>query len=201
MGRWPWARKQEADRLLRLSVFDLRRWGYLGQSKSGWLSWTDAWSDQKSIVGVSSSAEGWVRLTYTQTNTETGEKRDFDYKIRLTPTPCYFGGERYWFICPSAYCGRRVGVLYKGGNYFACRHCYDLAYRSQRRSRSSKLYALGRILDLETRIEWLEERRKRRYYRGRPTRKQRRIDDLYERTRLYYPFILKAGSSPQETKR
>ena len=28
------------------------------------------------------------------------------------------------FICPAAGCGRRVAILYGGGN-FACRHCYQ----------------------------------------------------------------------------
>ena len=29
------------------------------------------------------------------------------------------------------YCGRRVAVLYCLRDYFACRHCYELAYESQ----------------------------------------------------------------------
>jgi hypothetical protein len=41
-------------------------------------------------------------------------------------------GERPWFNCPGAGCGRRVAVLYGPGRYFLCRHCYDLAYESQR---------------------------------------------------------------------
>ena len=45
---------------------------------------------------------------------------------------CNFGGERTWFICPGAGCGRRVAVLYGAGRYFLCRHCYELLYESQR---------------------------------------------------------------------
>jgi hypothetical protein len=29
-------------------------------------------------------------------------------------------------------CGRRVAKLYLGDKYFACRHCYQLAYKCQR---------------------------------------------------------------------
>ena len=39
------------------------------------------------------------------------------------------------FICSvyshGQYCGRRVAVLYCLRDYFACRHCYELAYESQ----------------------------------------------------------------------
>ena len=62
----------------------------------------------------------------------TGEKTKMEYKVDITDTPCHLGGVRYWFICPLRNCGRRVGKLYLplGGKYFACRHCYDLTYRS-----------------------------------------------------------------------
>lgn len=40
------------------------------------------------------------------------------------------GGVRWWFICPAKGCGKRVAFLY-GGRIFACRHCHNLAYRSQ----------------------------------------------------------------------
>jgi len=46
-------------------------------------------------------------------------------------TACNLGGQRLWFRCPARGCGRRVAILY-GGGIFACRHCYKLAYPSQR---------------------------------------------------------------------
>ena len=54
-----------------------------------------------------------------------------DYPVRLVRTPCHYGGHRTWFLCPARGCGRRVAILY-AGNIFACRHCYGLAYHSQR---------------------------------------------------------------------
>ena len=48
----------------------------------------------------------------------------FDY------SDCHFGGVRQWFSCPQ--CGERVAVIYAG--HFACRHCLNLAYESQRES-------------------------------------------------------------------
>lgn len=52
-------------------------------------------------------------------------------KVFLAWTDCHLGGERAWFMCPSRGCGRRVAILY-GGAQFACRHCHQLAYSSQR---------------------------------------------------------------------
>ena len=74
-----------------------------------------------------------LRLIYTLKKHSTGEKKDFDYSVRLTTTPLPWGGFRFWFICPIVGCGRRVSVLYlaPGGDYFACRHCYRLSYESR----------------------------------------------------------------------
>jgi hypothetical protein len=70
--------------------------------------------------------------------------------VPLQWTPCNFGGERSWFICPGAGCGRRVAVLYGPNRYFLCRHCYDLAYQSQR---DNKMYrALHRAQDIRRRL-------------------------------------------------
>jgi hypothetical protein len=52
--------------------------------------------------------------------------------VPLSWTECNFGGERPWFVCHGAGCGRRAAVLYGPGRYFLCRHCYDLRYESQR---------------------------------------------------------------------
>lgn len=58
-------------------------------------------------------------------------------RIELTSTPCYFGGQRKWFLCPT--CSRRVGTLYCKPllDEFLCRHCNRLLYRLQLYHRSS----------------------------------------------------------------
>jgi hypothetical protein len=45
-----------------------------------------------------------------------------DYKPRFVITVDYVTGSLV----------QRLAVMYLGGKYFACRHCYRLAYRSQR---------------------------------------------------------------------
>ena len=64
------------------------------------------------------------------------EWQDVEEPVPIVWTPCHFGGSRPWFVCPGIVngvpCGRRVGKLYGPGRYFLCRHCYRLAYQSQR---------------------------------------------------------------------
>jgi hypothetical protein len=77
-----------------------------------------------------------VTLSYRTKNYWDDDRQDIEQHIGLESTPCHFGGQRRWFLCRAfrngRYCGRRVAKLYLGGGrYFACRHCYYLAYGSQ----------------------------------------------------------------------
>ncbi|GGO34504.1 hypothetical protein GCM10010991_25400 [Gemmobacter aquaticus] len=45
-------------------------------------------------------------------------------RIAIVTTPCNFGGERRWFLCPK--CGRRCAVLYED---LRCRICLRARYR------------------------------------------------------------------------
>jgi hypothetical protein len=46
----------------------------------------------------------------------------FSQWVRITTTPCHFGGVRYWFLCPG--CSRRCAILYPQ----FCRICGDGRY-------------------------------------------------------------------------
>lgn len=173
--------KEEADGLKKISISFLRKYGYFNHNSwlSGTITWTHGWTGNQSSVGIQVSTYGsekYLRIHYTQTDKWTQEKKDFDYKIPLTTTPCHYGGERYWFICPmsrnGAYCGRRVGTLYKDGDYFACRHCYDLTYESRKLSGYAK--SLGRIVSIPE-VEEARKAVKRLYYKGKPTKKYLRF--------------------------
>lgn len=120
MGRWYFGTKTEADDLKKIETSFLKKHGYFCGWKSGTITWTNGWSENKSSVGIEVSVmdnENYFRIHYTQTDRDSGEKKDFDYRIPLTTTPCHFGGKRYWFICPwyknGEYCGRRVGYSTK----------------------------------------------------------------------------------------
>jgi hypothetical protein len=94
------------------------------------LRWSPAGRQTSSIGGVAYRDQ--VTLLYRHRIGLGGEWEDVKETVPLTWTACNFGGERPWFICPRAGCGRRVAILYAPGRYFLCRHCYDLTYQSQR---------------------------------------------------------------------
>lgn len=178
MGRYYYSKKEEADSLKQVNVFFFRKHKYFN---SGYIGGRIIWSRNGEEVGsisVQSSidmGEDYVRLIYTQTDRETGDKKDFDYKVYLTTTPCYFGGKRYWFLCPAyrsgIYCGKRVGTLYKSGDYFACRHCYDLSYNS--RNLGGLFKAMGQVVS-EPDLEKLYLSIKTKYYKGKMTKRYKK---------------------------
>lgn len=178
MGRYYWSKKEEADDLYQVSVAFLNKYGYFDVFwKSGTVTWSrnGEKTGNISIQAALGDNEQYVRFSYTQTDNSSGEKTDLDYKIPLTTTPCYFGGKRYWFTCPwyvsHIYCGRRVGVLYLSGKYFACRHCNDLSYSSRNLSGISK--TAGQVIS-EPYLEELRQQVKREYYAGKITKKFKR---------------------------
>lgn len=126
--QWYGARDTTSD----CRSIDVRRWkrdGLLTPHQSfGW-----QWSrDGEVVASIRVRAEpGRVVLTYRHRSWDADEWNDESYPIYLEWTPCNLGGERPWFLCPARGCGKRVAILY-GGAIFACRHCYDLAYESQR---------------------------------------------------------------------
>lgn len=195
MGRWSFSNKQEADYLKKVEIWWLKKYGYLNGWKSGGIEWKNEFLDEKSSIGIEAcTIENYVRFRYTQTDLND-EKKEFDYKVQLTTTPCNYGGVRYWFICPliknGQPCHRRVGVLYKAGDYFGCRHCYELTYSSKNENRRYKNYPLLLGLKNWKKIEELEEKIKRPYYRGKPTRTQRRLEKIENEMILYLDLLKK----------
>lgn len=171
----------------RLSIFWLKKNGYFS-IKNGWetggIKWTYGLNGNENSINFTiytNPDEGdYIELRYTQTNRETDGKEDLDYKVKLTTTPCNYGGVRYWFVCPliknGEYCGKRVGVLYGIGKYFGCRHCGNLAYASQFRGGNFR----GGSVCLPD-LERAEKEIKRYYYNGKETRKYRRLIRMNEK--------------------
>ncbi len=181
MGGWNSKGKVELEGLNNIRANLLKSKGFFKNSLHGVASWTSSWSGKTNGITIQTTLQedtGYLRIAYTISNQDTGEKQDFDYNIPLTSTPCPYGGRRFWFICPlfanGIYCGRRIGVLYRHGNYFGCRKCHRLTYARQ--NYGGRYKGFVSIPD----IEEAEKKVKRYYYRGKPTRQYRKVLRLNE---------------------
>lgn len=134
---------------------DVRRWAREGLLEPGRrFGWQ--WSCNGKVTGsITVQAEtGEVHLIY-RSREGWGDWESMEYPVPLLSQPMPNGASRTWFACPARGCGRRVAILY-GGRVFACRHCYGLAYPSQRQSRLER--RMERANTLRERLGWpLEE--------------------------------------------
>lgn len=127
-NRWRTAGRPSTNEFRSLDVRWLARKGLL--KPTGWSTLT--WSREgREVASVRVRGDhGCVHLWYRHRRSG-GEWQTESYTVRVARTACHLGGTRAWFICPAARCGRRVAVLF-GGEVFACRHCYRIAYPSTR---------------------------------------------------------------------
>jgi len=187
--------KQKAELSNKLSISWLKKHGYLniGQRYGG-IRWSYGLYNKGNSIGfiinIENNGDNYIRLQYMYSNPWMDKKESLDYKIKLISTPCNYGGKRYWFICPinekGIYCGRRVGTLFSIGKYFGCRHCGNIIYASQIRSGRFR----GSSVSIPD-IEKAEKDIKRYYYKGKPTRKYKRLLRLKES--LNKSFLLMAA--------
>ena len=131
-----------------LDVRKLYRDGLLEPGTSFRSSWSRAGKETGSIGGFVSRDQ--VILSYSHRSRQGAEWENVKELVPLEWTPCNFGGERPWFVCPGVACGRRVAILYGPGKYFLCRHCYDLRYESQRKDKKDR--ALRRARKIRQRL-------------------------------------------------
>jgi hypothetical protein len=152
-GSWyRFDKKTTAEECHSMDVRYLHRNGLL--KSGGWFSlrWSRAGRQTGSIRGVVEGEKRpeQVTLLYRHKSGLGGEWEDVREPVELAWTACNFGGERPWFICPGAGCGRRVAVLYGPGRYCLCRRCYDLSYESQREDKTHR--ALRRAQNIRQRL-------------------------------------------------
>jgi hypothetical protein len=146
------------ENCLFIDVRDWNRRGYLRAGQSFTWSWNRAGKPIGSI-SVRTEADAAI-LTYRSQRPGEIESRPVQQRVPIVWTMCNLGGCRPWFRCivysGSRCCGRRAAILYAAGDLYACRHCYGLAYLSQRESprfrnisRSRKIrMRLGGVEDL-----------------------------------------------------
>jgi hypothetical protein len=137
---WRPTKKEVVEVCLRL---DAGLWGRKGVLRPGLIgsgncSWSYADGRRADVgyqVNTVSEDRPAVWLSYTVRREGRGAE-SLNYRVGLTRTCPYFGGLRWWFLCPLASggeaCGRRVAKLYlpPAQNYFGCRQCHGLTYTS-----------------------------------------------------------------------
>ncbi len=94
-------------------------------------------------------------------------------RIQLRYTPCRYGGHRWWLACPL--CNRRCGKLYLLYGEYGCIRCHNLTYKSRLVGRKTSLFSTIQTLQKISTARRELATLKRTKYRGRPTRKFRRL--------------------------
>jgi len=125
---YKWDKKTCVEEVKSIDIRQLNRWGVLNPGYVGSLNWTcngEPSGDIRYRV-----EHGSIVLIYRYRECEE-EWESVEERVQVDWTGCNYGGNRPWFICPISGCGRRVALIYAGGKYFGCRHCYELAYSSQ----------------------------------------------------------------------
>ena len=119
----------------------------------GWHTWrwsrsgeSEPWAKVEMRLELrADSGTAWLRYDFDHATRPTGPQH---YSISMVTTPCRFGGQRWWWICPATY--RRVSKLYlpNGGQRFLSRGrgAYRLAYASQRQGLIDRMHARSRKL-------------------------------------------------------
>ena len=111
-----------------LDIRKLQRAGVLIPGRCFWWQWT---VNDRPVADIQGRVEVQrVVLVYRYRSGADDSWHDVEQPVFLDHTACTYGGTRCWWVCPT--CTRRVGILYGRGKRYACRHCYRLAYESQR---------------------------------------------------------------------
>jgi len=130
-GRWYRESKKTTSNCFQLDVRFLKRKNLL----HGVREFSLTWPDKQCSIGVNVDADR-LHLHFV-TKSYSGDVLNVNQYVSLTWTDCRFGGKRVWFLCPIESCGRRVAMLY-GTDKFACRHCQNLVYASQKSSAKNR---------------------------------------------------------------
>jgi hypothetical protein len=139
-GNWyRWDSKTTTESQHRIDIRWMKKQGYLRPIIIGSMSWSRG-NEQTGSIGFRMETNRMV-LNYRQ-RPYGGEWENIEQVVSLGRTPCNYGGQRTWFLCPR--CWRRVAVLYGAGKYFWCRQCYNLTYSSQQESWADRLMRTAR---------------------------------------------------------
>lgn len=134
-----------------MHVLDIRKIARAGLLKPG-CSFNWQWTcNGEKIASIRLRTEADRVVFDYRTRNHGDDWQDMHYPVYLAWSGCNYGGQRGWWLCPAAGCGRRVAVLY-GGKVYACRQCHKLAYRTQRQQPHAR--ACGQADKLRYQLGW-----------------------------------------------
>jgi hypothetical protein len=175
--------KMETSDCFELKIWFLHRLRLFNNNAKVAVCWKDRRDEDQLTIGLLFQLTSRSKFSIKIINIDEyipKVRKPTQYHVDLFTTPCYFGGKRWWFSCK--FCGRRVGILYKPDqeNYFACRVCYRLTYPSRKVSVNYRKHPLQALV-LDHKISRLADKIKYPRYRGKITKKQRRLNQLEEK--------------------
>ena len=132
--------KQKAENCRSLDVNRLNREGCLEHGRQG--NWV--WSrDGQELARIGYKADDGRFILDYKIRQYGGDWEPINQHIAITYADCHYGNQRAYFRCHGVvngrHCGRRVAKLFLGGNYFLCRHCYNVNYASQSEERYDRM--------------------------------------------------------------
>jgi len=133
------------DGLLFLDIRYMRCAGFFraGRDRSYWgsLSWSRRGEPSGNVsVIVPASATLYppeILLSYRTRAWNETAWTDVAEHVAIETTPCRYGGERPWLLCPR--CGSRRAVLFSVGGRFRCRDCHGIVYSSTRETETDRI--------------------------------------------------------------
>jgi len=126
-GNWcRWSSTTTTEEIRRIDIRYLTKNNLIKPNHAGTLSWTCG-GEKSGFINYTAYHDR-LHLSY-RFRENGGDWQGIKQTILYDRTPCNYGGERMWFLCP--HCNKRIAVLYGAGPRFLCRHCYELPYSSQ----------------------------------------------------------------------
>ena len=150
--RWNWSStKDTVEANPSLDIDRLNRAGCLRPEYRGGWKWA---RDGEQVASIQLRRDTNTLVLSYRIRPHGGEWQDVEQPTPIVWMPCRFGGGRPYFVCSGIVdgivCSRWVTKLYGAGRYFLCRHCYRLAYASQREDRYDR--ALRRANNIRVRL-------------------------------------------------
>lgn len=184
------SKKIIADHLKKIGVWLLQKKGWASGVARRSIRWKNRFSNEIYVLKLTilrGECGGYVNFRCFR-----NDEKKMDYWIRLVTTPCNFGGERLWFICPLTVddraCKRRVGMLYECNSFWGCRHCFNLTYKSKRLSGRQKKF--GRPMTIQEITEIGNKIRGRTHYKGKITKRYKRFLYKQRKSELAWDAVI-----------